>query len=755
LGVGEYVKFFDLNQLTVARGLRGLAQLLGSASWILTFLAFFLSEVESFDTTLWLFFVFLTWVTGLSIKNDAHAMRLQFICLTLVLGTPFFLSNANADSWIPITVIGLTLICIIALGTPSRIAFALIIATVLLIWMLIQVQENAFLYGGALYKNGTVSVSYLTVVGFTAWFLKAFTMSQARKFDQSMSLRMLDLEIKRNAQYSRQLNSRLARKLHESVLNTFSAIQKIRDVKQLNELREYAKQDLHSLDMIKNQIRAMPLPDLINESLLRSDLSNVVLEISPDCEIEVSAQTLPALQDSLIEAFRNIARHANATRVQVLWKCKSEFIELHVIDDGDGFNLEDKDEKKYGLHVIKNKALADLGHEVVIGSTPGIGTHIEWRLIELKTIKNPGENIDEWPKVTQENLLFRYLFLVIPTFIGAISMALTMEFVDQVRALVQYSLYLFLLIAYATLAGTRFRYPFLVTLIAAILAGQIGLINQVEDCSDALPIQWLVNGYTVGLLLIALSSSSTILKVVLLVSDGVVLGILARSLRTCQEIILLPGLTGLVLAVGMIIGLNRLTKQNSLTIASYQRALDELLNQDLQQRAAEFAFLRMQSMTTDSRNLLEEIIRNSDNLDFDSIKEKTRIQEAYLRSSLLIIESTRDDIQQVMLEMLSKLAQRRVYVSLENWSHSLNELEWPQELTDFGYQVSESLSDGICRIAFVDVESGVQLTITASGKFSFELIKPSFVVMSDTDGFRAEIILALTKSTSPQIEQQH
>ncbi|HSD37212.1 MAG TPA: PAS domain-containing sensor histidine kinase [Rhodocyclaceae bacterium] len=79
----------------------------------------------------------------------------------------------------------------------------------------------------------------------------------------------------------------------------------------------------------------------------------------------------------LQESLTNIAKHANASRVDVLIERSAEQIHLRVQDDGSGFSLESpRKRNSHGLLGVRERAYL-LGGESQISSTPGEGTTVE------------------------------------------------------------------------------------------------------------------------------------------------------------------------------------------------------------------------------------------------------------------------------------------------------------------------------------------------------------------------------------------
>ena len=93
-------------------------------------------------------------------------------------------------------------------------------------------------------------------------------------------------------------------------------------------------------------------------------------------EVVVAPDVSTALFRILQETLTNVARHARATRTEVVLERQREGLALSIRDDGRGFDPVDPSlSKSLGLLGIRERA-AMLGGRVSISSTPGKGTRI-------------------------------------------------------------------------------------------------------------------------------------------------------------------------------------------------------------------------------------------------------------------------------------------------------------------------------------------------------------------------------------------
>jgi signal transduction histidine kinase len=75
------------------------------------------------------------------------------------------------------------------------------------------------------------------------------------------------------------------------------------------------------------------------------------------------------------EAFNNIAKHARASQVAIQLKYDAVAVELHLRDDGQGFDPERTPSGQHGLSMMRERAEA-VGMMLSVTSRPGHGTDV-------------------------------------------------------------------------------------------------------------------------------------------------------------------------------------------------------------------------------------------------------------------------------------------------------------------------------------------------------------------------------------------
>jgi signal transduction histidine kinase len=189
--------------------------------------------------------------------------------------------------------------------------------------------------------------------------------------------------------------TRLARDLHDSVTQTLFSAGLIADVlpglwtrspeeggRRLDELQRLIKAALAEMRMLLVELRPASLTEAGLGELLRQLCDATGGRAHIPVELDVHGQRVlpPDVQVALYriaqEAMNNVARHANATRAQVVLRLGPESADLMVIDDGVGFDASGPIRPEHlGLRIMRERAEATGAH-VAVHSRPGHGTQV-------------------------------------------------------------------------------------------------------------------------------------------------------------------------------------------------------------------------------------------------------------------------------------------------------------------------------------------------------------------------------------------
>jgi signal transduction histidine kinase len=83
------------------------------------------------------------------------------------------------------------------------------------------------------------------------------------------------------------------------------------------------------------------------------------------------------------EALHNIAKHARATHVDMVLEVGPTEVTLHITDNGRGFDLAESHPGHFGLHMMREHAMA-IGGALDLVSAPGRGTQVRIRVVRRR-----------------------------------------------------------------------------------------------------------------------------------------------------------------------------------------------------------------------------------------------------------------------------------------------------------------------------------------------------------------------------------
>jgi two-component system sensor histidine kinase UhpB len=184
---------------------------------------------------------------------------------------------------------------------------------------------------------------------------------------------------------------RIARELHDEVGQTLTGVMlqveglagripdELQD--QLDELRETARHGTEEVRRIARRLR----PEALEDLGLESALTALAAAISEQAELRIERRLEPALplsqeQELVVyriaqEALTNVARHADATAVQLQLAQTNEHVVLTVRDDGGGLP-PGAFRSSQGIRGMRERAML-IGAQLTIGEPAAGGTEVQ------------------------------------------------------------------------------------------------------------------------------------------------------------------------------------------------------------------------------------------------------------------------------------------------------------------------------------------------------------------------------------------
>ena len=190
---------------------------------------------------------------------------------------------------------------------------------------------------------------------------------------------------------------RIARELHDSVSQQlFAAAMLLSTVQEVSDdLPDPIKAQMNVINKIvgeaQSEMRALLLhlrPVKLDGKSLKKGIEQLLDELKTKVAIKIKhdiedVKMTEVMEDHLFrivqELISNLLRHSKATEVEVYLKKTEDFYQLRFVDDGLGFDMDEKKSSGFGLRNIKERISA-LGGNVRIISFPNQGTSVEIRV---------------------------------------------------------------------------------------------------------------------------------------------------------------------------------------------------------------------------------------------------------------------------------------------------------------------------------------------------------------------------------------
>jgi PAS domain S-box-containing protein len=187
---------------------------------------------------------------------------------------------------------------------------------------------------------------------------------------------------------------RLARELHDAVTQTLFAASLMTETlptvwdrnpqaarEGLEQLRSWIRGALAELRIMLLELRpdalpGKPLDELIRQlgdGLMARTKSSVTTTVVGECSLPTEVNL--SLYRIAQEALNNVAKHAQASQVQVRLTCEPGHVTLEISDDGWGFNPDQIKSGQLGLGIMQERATA-ISAELILQSQHGEGTTV-------------------------------------------------------------------------------------------------------------------------------------------------------------------------------------------------------------------------------------------------------------------------------------------------------------------------------------------------------------------------------------------
>lgn len=218
--------------------------------------------------------------------------------------------------------------------------------------------------------------------------------SEQTKLSQKLVTEIAEDQENRIQEIISQERNRLARELHDSVSQQLFAasmlMSAINEAKPISDDKESKQLKMVEAMIHQSQLemRALLLhlrPAALKGKTLKEGIEELLIELSQKVSIKISWKLEDYFLDKGIEdhlfriiqeAVSNTLRHSEATLLEVLLIERDGFTILRVVDDGVGFNVDERKAGSYGLNNMYERAV-EIGGTFKIVSLKNKGTRLE------------------------------------------------------------------------------------------------------------------------------------------------------------------------------------------------------------------------------------------------------------------------------------------------------------------------------------------------------------------------------------------
>lgn len=227
--------------------------------------------------------------------------------------------------------------------------------------------------------------------------ITARKLAERKLADSYRKLQQLSLHLERVREEER---ARVALELHDEMGSTLTALKmsihwlasklpsgSAQFADEMEHMSRLVSDAIHTMRHIVSQLRPIQLRELGFAAAVDRYVHNFQKSMGIECSLVLPEDDADLDEDQaaavfriLQEALNNVAKHARASRVKIIFARRNHSLLLLVQDDGIGFDPIIRKNASFGLVGIKERALMGRGR-ARIGSAPGKGTRVAVRIV--------------------------------------------------------------------------------------------------------------------------------------------------------------------------------------------------------------------------------------------------------------------------------------------------------------------------------------------------------------------------------------
>ncbi|MDO9484985.1 MAG: hypothetical protein Q7K25_02875 [Actinomycetota bacterium] len=321
----------------------------------------------------------LVWCSAFLPSLADERAGIQCYALVGLLAAPYVLSTTCKIPWIDMGLVGIAAVLGAVIAMPLARALwvvgfvvALDVAQVCLPRATVAIPDSSLPI-----INFWAGPAFLLVAGVGLALWRSNWAASAKATDDALVSSQHALLSTRRNEAVLAAHHQSQRRLHETMLNTLFAVGNGVGRTNRSLVEQTCAADLGHLDTGSRYETSVPIATVVAHAadVLHGQLN---IEIVGTADALVAAIPAGVLRDAIVEALRNVVRHAQTTRAEIFTRVEGDTALIRIVDHGIGFSSVP--DQHFGLKRAIEEPIEILGGSVKVESEPGEGTEVELRL---------------------------------------------------------------------------------------------------------------------------------------------------------------------------------------------------------------------------------------------------------------------------------------------------------------------------------------------------------------------------------------
>lgn len=359
------------------------AQFAAGAVVFLPTLVFLLADSNrSFSAWLWWALPLAVWFSSLFAPSHGLRPVIQAFAGFFLVAAVFL--SASSIGWIPVTTVCFAVIIGSIFNLPTRAAAVVVaISTLLDLAIAYTTDTSQAVFGVTQLVPWAGGLLQLCAGGglLIAWHIWMRLVATADE-------EFLSIQALREREYQetavQEGTAAVARRIHETVLNTFAAISMGIDSQRESEARAACQRDLDQMQRNFQQLDACAISEVVNSALSTIQPTSLACTVNIDDDCHVSAPIANALHDAMVEALRNVERHSGVSSCEISISVDSNLL-ITITDEGVG--PAEVGIERFGLRNSLRANMTSLGGQANIEANQSGGTTVNLRIPRENAIR--------------------------------------------------------------------------------------------------------------------------------------------------------------------------------------------------------------------------------------------------------------------------------------------------------------------------------------------------------------------------------